>query len=122
MNGPIVARANAQMSQIIAMLRSDPVVVEVIDAKSEEIGPGVFRFKAEVEFDGAAVVRRYLDGDQCDDQGVVDPACLARRERLLGMFQAASFVREDTRALEAALKAYGALLPHSPPPLASPGR
>jgi hypothetical protein len=41
-------------------LRRDPVVSEVTDMKSEELGPGVFRFKAEVAWDGEAVAGRYL--------------------------------------------------------------
>ena len=46
------AAAVGQMAQIISLLRSDPVVVDVLDAKSEEIGPGVFRLKMEIEFSG----------------------------------------------------------------------
>ena len=30
------------------MLRQDPVVSYILDTKTEEIGPGIYRFKAEV--------------------------------------------------------------------------
>ncbi len=36
------------MEVIIKHLEADPVVEAVYDAKSEEIGPGIFRFKAEI--------------------------------------------------------------------------
>ena len=36
------------MEVIIKHLEADPVVEAVFDAKSEEIGPGIFRFKAEI--------------------------------------------------------------------------
>lgn len=81
------------------MLREDPVVADVLDAKSEEIGPGVFRFKAEIEFDGDAIVRRYLEGSSRSTGA-------ERRDRLLALFQAATRT-SDSRALEAALKEYG---------------
>ena len=68
-------------------------------AKSEELGPGTYRFVAEIEFSGTRVVERYLDqGDG------------AKREQLHGVFRSA--VEEgngsgDPRALDAALKLYG---------------
>ncbi len=82
-----------QLDALLSALRADPVVVEVLDAKSEEIGPGVFRFKVEIEFDGDAVVQRYLAEQHT-------------RDRLVAMFAAAS-VTADGRAMDAALAAYG---------------
>lgn len=38
----------SDMSRIMEHLRADPVVRAVHDAKSEEIGPGIYRFKAEI--------------------------------------------------------------------------
>ena len=42
-----------------ALLR-DPVVHHVYDARSEEIGPGVYRFSADLDFHGDEIVARYL--------------------------------------------------------------
>lgn len=36
------------------------MVSYVLDTKTEEIGPQVYRFKAEVAWDGDKVVERYL--------------------------------------------------------------
>ena len=40
------------MDRIQREIRADPVVEEVYRAKSEELGPGTFRFVAEIEFSG----------------------------------------------------------------------
>jgi zinc transporter 9 len=45
---------------IIAHLKADPMVLSVIDPKSEEIGDGVYRFKAEIQWSGDRVVHKYL--------------------------------------------------------------
>ena len=66
------------MNAITDAMRRDPVVSEVYRAKSEELGPGTFRFVAEIGL-GARVVERYLDqGDG------------AKREQLHGMFMEAA--------------------------------
>lgn len=83
----------AQLDKLLQALRADAVVADVLDAKSEEIGPGVFRFKAEIEFSGDAIVARYLA-----QPGV--------RERLVAMFAAAGTTADD-RAMELALAEYG---------------
>jgi hypothetical protein len=63
------------MRRITDAVRADPVVEEVYRAKSEELGPGTYRFVAEIEFSGSKVVERYLDqGDG------------AKREQLHGTF------------------------------------
>ena len=63
------------MRRITDAVRADPVVEEVYRAKSEELGPGTYRFVAEIEFSGSKVVERYLDqGDG------------AKREQLHGAF------------------------------------
>ncbi len=36
------------MQRVLSHLKRDPVVKAVYDAKSEEIGPNIFRFKAEI--------------------------------------------------------------------------
>ncbi|KAI3429711.1 hypothetical protein D9Q98_005796 [Chlorella vulgaris] len=45
---------------IVQHLHNDNMVVKVIDPKSEEIGDGVFRFKAEIQWSGEHVVQKYL--------------------------------------------------------------
>jgi ABC-type cobalt transport system substrate-binding protein len=47
------AMNNKDMEKVLRHLRRDPVVKAIYDAKSEEIGPNIFRFKAEI---GAANV------------------------------------------------------------------
>ena len=88
-----------KMRAIVDQMRLDPVVSEVYGAKSEELGPGTFRFVAEIEFSGTKVVERYLDsGDG------------AKREQLHALFKkAAKEAAEsgDPRAVDAALKMYG---------------
>ena len=78
---------------LLNALRRDPVVSEVTDPKSEEVGPGAFRFKVEIEFNGDVVVQRHLDTGH-------------NRERLMAMFAAASRTG-DGRAMDAALAEYG---------------
>lgn len=44
----------------MGLLRRDPVVSDVLETKTEEIGPRIFRFKAEVAWDGERLAERYL--------------------------------------------------------------
>ncbi|GLJ26963.1 hypothetical protein SUGI_0527910 [Cryptomeria japonica] len=48
------------MERVLSFLASDPVVDAIYDCKSEVIGPGSFRFKAEIDFNGVAIVQNYL--------------------------------------------------------------
>lgn len=48
------------MERVLHFLRNDPVVDAVYDCKSEVIGPGFFRFKAEIDFNGVILVQNYL--------------------------------------------------------------
>ncbi|XP_020692625.1 metal tolerance protein C4 isoform X1 [Dendrobium catenatum] len=48
------------MQRVLQFLKSDPVVDALYDCKSEVIGPGFFRFKAEIDFNGVVVVQNYL--------------------------------------------------------------
>ncbi|KAK9817734.1 hypothetical protein WJX72_001395 [[Myrmecia] bisecta] len=50
-----------EMHRVLNHLRKDSVVKAVYDAKSEEIGPGIYRFKAEIDFSGEAVVARHME-------------------------------------------------------------
>ncbi|KAK1267864.1 Metal tolerance protein C4 [Acorus gramineus] len=49
------------METVLQFLKSDPVVDALYDCKSEVIGPGFFRFKAEIDFNGVVVVQNYLE-------------------------------------------------------------
>ncbi|GMI73076.1 hypothetical protein like AT1G51610 [Hibiscus trionum] len=49
------------MEKVLHFLKNDPVVDALYDCKSEVIGPGFFRFKAEIDFNGVVVVQNYLD-------------------------------------------------------------
>ncbi|XP_038983744.1 metal tolerance protein C4-like isoform X2 [Phoenix dactylifera] len=49
------------MERVLQLLKSDPVVDALYDCKSEVIGPGFFRFKAEIDFNGVMVVQNYLE-------------------------------------------------------------
>ncbi|XP_057475061.1 metal tolerance protein C4 isoform X1 [Actinidia eriantha] len=48
------------MERVLRFLKNDPVVDSVYDCKSEVIGPGFFRFKAEIDFNGVVLVQNYL--------------------------------------------------------------
>ncbi|KAH1240326.1 Metal tolerance protein C4 [Glycine max] len=48
------------MEKVLQFLKKDPVVDSLYDCKSEVIGPGFFRFKAEIDFNGEKVVQNYL--------------------------------------------------------------
>ena len=48
------------LATIVTHLKADPMVLSVIDPKSEEIGDGIYRFKAEIQWSGDRVVHKYL--------------------------------------------------------------
>ncbi|KAF3430969.1 hypothetical protein FNV43_RR25699 [Rhamnella rubrinervis] len=48
------------MEKVLHFLKNDPAVDAVYDCKSEVIGPGFFRFKAEIDFNGVEVVQNHL--------------------------------------------------------------
>ncbi|CAL1373937.1 unnamed protein product [Linum trigynum] len=49
------------MQKVLHFLKNDSVVDSLYDCKSEVIGPGFFRFKAEIDFNGEVVVQNYLN-------------------------------------------------------------
>lgn len=51
---------DVEMRRIINLLIADPVVEGLYDCKSEVIGPGEYRFKAEIDFNGVVIVQNYL--------------------------------------------------------------
>ncbi|CAK7323714.1 unnamed protein product [Dovyalis caffra] len=48
------------VEKVLNFLKNDPAVDSLYDCKSEVIGPGFFRFKAEIDFNGVVVVQNYL--------------------------------------------------------------
>ncbi|BDA46259.1 Zinc transporter 9 [Coccomyxa sp. Obi] len=81
------------MQKVLHHLRKDPVVRAVYDAKSEEIGPNIFRFKAEIEFDGERIVEGHMER-------------MGGREQLLQqMYSAIATKKDDT--VDLALRSYG---------------
>ncbi|KAL9259647.1 Metal tolerance protein C4-like protein [Drosera capensis] len=49
------------MQKVMQFLKDDPVVDSVYDCKSEVIGPGFFRFKAEIDFNGVVLVKNHIE-------------------------------------------------------------
>lgn len=52
--------SNREIEEVLGHLRRDPVILYITETKTEEIGPRVFRFKADVAWDGDMLVERYL--------------------------------------------------------------
>ena len=82
-----------KMSLLNEKMRKDPVVSEVYLAKSEELGPGTFRYAAELEFDGTSIVNRFLDKDN-------------NREAFREEFKR-GVLENDARVIDDALVGYG---------------
>jgi hypothetical protein len=76
-----------------AAIKRDAVVDRVLDVKTEEIGPGEYRFKAEIDFKGGVVVDSYLNR--------------RGRHRLYTALRAAAASADD-RALDTVMIEYGA--------------
>ncbi|CAG9462386.1 unnamed protein product [Pedinophyceae sp. YPF-701] len=55
------AMSPEERQAVLDVLRRDDVVAAVYDTKSEEIGPGLYRFKAELEFSGDKIVSRLME-------------------------------------------------------------
>lgn len=87
-----------ELAIVLAYLYADPVVNHVYDARSEEIGPGVYRFSAELDFDGEKIAERHLK--------TINPQQLAHK-----FFNTQNpAMRDDTRAFSIALREYGSQL------------
>lgn len=54
------AMSPTETARVLRHLDKDPVICAVYDAKSEEIGPGLYRFKAEIAFAGDLIIDRHL--------------------------------------------------------------
>jgi hypothetical protein len=76
-----------------AAIKRDPVVDRVLDVKTEEIGPGEYRYKAEIDFNGSVVVDSYLNR--------------RGRHQLYVALRAAAAAGDD-RALDTVMIHYGA--------------
>ncbi|KAL9235544.1 hypothetical protein vseg_010294 [Gypsophila vaccaria] len=59
----LIGRAidDQDMQKVMEFLKNDPVVDSLYDCKSEVIGPGFFRFKAEIDFNGVVLVQNYIN-------------------------------------------------------------
>lgn len=59
----LIGRAidDQDMEKVMQFLKNDPVVDALYDCKSEVIGPGFFRFKAEIDFNGVVLVQNYIN-------------------------------------------------------------
>ncbi|XP_077215325.1 metal tolerance protein C4-like isoform X2 [Tasmannia lanceolata] len=75
------------MERVLRFLKSDPVVDALYDCKSEVIGPGFFRFKAEIDFNGVVLVQNYLER--------------TGREEWAKQFQEAANQKDDAALLKA---------------------
>ncbi|CAL5227702.1 g10710 [Coccomyxa viridis] len=87
------AMNNRDMQKVLLHLRKDPVVRAVYDAKSEEIGPNIFRFKAEIEFNGERIVEHHMER-------------MGGKEQLLEQMYSAMATRRD-ETVDLALRSYG---------------
>ncbi|KAK6787358.1 hypothetical protein RDI58_015883 [Solanum bulbocastanum] len=74
------------MDRVLQFLKNDPVVDSIYDCKSEVIGPGFFRFKAEIDFNGVVLVQNYL--------------ARAGREEWAKQFREASEQKDDAALLK----------------------
>ncbi|KAG5619443.1 hypothetical protein H5410_019267 [Solanum commersonii] len=68
----LIGRAidDKDLKKVMKFLKNDPVVDSVHDYKSEVIGPGFFRFKAEIDFNGVKLLRRAVK--QKDDAVIME--------------------------------------------------
>ncbi|KAJ8557775.1 hypothetical protein K7X08_004541 [Anisodus acutangulus] len=80
------------MDRVLQFLKNDPVVDSIYDCKNEVIGPGFFRFKAEIDFNGVVLVQNYLER--------------AGREEWAKQFREASEQKDDA-ALPKLMSCYG---------------
>jgi zinc transporter 9 len=87
-------------NRVVSRLLEDPVVHHVYDARSEEIGPGVYRFSADIDFHGDVIVSRYLN--------TVDVPALQRKFLRAHNATDVDTDEESTRAFQAMLKEHGA--------------
>eukprot|EP00892_Ulva_mutabilis_P008445 jgi/Ulvmu1/5973/UM026_0097.1 len=55
------AMLEGDFQKIVRHLKRDPVIKNIYEAKSEEIGEGIYRFNAEIDFDGPKLLERYME-------------------------------------------------------------
>jgi solute carrier family 30 (zinc transporter), member 9 len=86
------------LALVLEYLNSDPVVNNVYDARSEELGPGIYRFSAELDFNGKMIADKHLN--------TINARTLARK------FYKTQNSRnsEDIAAFSDVLSGYGAML------------
>lgn len=62
-----VAPPPAEVARMVAVLEQSPVIEEISDVKATRLGPDSLRFKAEITFDGGALARRLLEGEDLEE-------------------------------------------------------
>ena len=67
---------------LVAHLKSDPMVLCVLNPMSEEIGDGLYRFKADIQWNGDRIVHRYLESLSREAlyKEIMEAACAAPGE------------------------------------------
>lgn len=64
---------------LVTHLKSDPMVLCVLNPMSEEIGDGLYRFKADIQWNGDRIVHRYLESLSREElyKDIMEAACAA---------------------------------------------
>jgi solute carrier family 30 (zinc transporter), member 9 len=64
---------------LVNHLKSDPMVLCVLNPMSEEIGDGLYRFKADIQWNGDRIVHRYLESLSREEiyKDIMEAACAA---------------------------------------------
>lgn len=62
---------------LVAHLKSDPMVLCVLNPMSEEIGDGLYRFKADIQWNGDRIVHRFLESLSREElyKDIMEAAC-----------------------------------------------
>ena len=55
-----------RLNELVNQIKKDPAVISVHDVKSQSLGPEWSRFKAEINFNGSEITRRYIQRAQAE--------------------------------------------------------
>jgi zinc transporter 9 len=56
----------SKLNELVNQIKKDPAVISVHDVKSQSLGPEWSKFKAEINFNGGEITRRYLTRQQVE--------------------------------------------------------
>lgn len=56
----------AVRQRLVEIVGADPAVDEIMDVKATLLGPDAVRFKAEIRFDGGALARKWIEGEDLE--------------------------------------------------------